>query len=157
MESLTLEPSPDVAPAAISSVFRWMGSKRRVAPQVAALLQGSKAGPSTYYEPFLGGGSLFFALGPPRSVLSDINTDLINAWQVLQAKPTELHAAISALPPPEESYYRIRAQASDGLEPFSRAVRFLYLNRYCFNGLYRTNRRAEFNVPMGTATGGMPP
>jgi DNA adenine methylase len=107
---------------------------------------------NTYFEPFLGSGAVFFLLEPQRAYLSDINPDLIELYRVIRSQPkifAELllthHKKHS-----KEYYYKIRNSIpSNKLE---RAARFLYLNRTCWNGLYRVNLKGAFNVPIGTKT-----
>jgi DNA adenine methylase len=101
----------------------------------------------TYYEPFLGGGSIFFALAPPRAVLADINRDLINTYQMVKQHPVALVRRLRALPVTSSFYYQLREE--DATAAISRAVRFLYLNRTCFGGIYRENANGLFNVPYG--------
>jgi DNA adenine methylase len=125
--------------------LRWAGGKRWLARRIAPLVKLRLSG--VYREPFLGGGSMFFATEPPRAVLSDLNSELISAWVQVRDNPYKLLALIRALPIDGETYYKVRAErvGSD----IDRASRFIYLNRCCYGGLYRTNRRGEFNVPFG--------
>lgn len=109
-----------------------------------------------YVEPFAGSGSLFFRLNPPVAVLGDINSDLMNFYAEVVQRPEELHATASAFAGDGGDYYEVRAQMPIELDSLQRAARFLYLNRYCFNGVYRTNRQGHFNVPKGSHTGGLP-
>jgi DNA adenine methylase len=109
-----------------------------------------------YFEPFLGSGCLFLALRPKHSVLGDINRHLIQAYNYLRLHPVKLFRAVHAMPATASCYYELRSLDPEQLDPLSRAARFVYLNRYCFNGIYRTNRRGQFNVPRGTDTGGVP-
>lgn len=139
----------------VTSVLRWMGSKRRSASEIVAQFPDPDH-VRTYYEPFLGGGSVFFAYGPSRSVLSDLNSELINAWRHVRDQPERVHAEVTRLLPEAATYYEIRAQAPAELPVLDQAVRFVYLNRYCFNGIYRTNRSEQFNVPFGSNTGSLP-
>jgi DNA adenine methylase len=90
---------------------------------------------------------MFFATKPSEAVLSDLNSELISAWVQLRDNPQELLVLIRALPINAETYYKVRAKRR-GSE-IERAARFIYLNRCCYGGLYRTNRRGEFNVPFG--------
>jgi DNA adenine methylase len=145
-----LAPSTGLEPAPI---LRWMGSKRRSADEIANCI-GAVAG--RFYEPFAGGAAVLAALQPHASSVSDVNSDLIGAYTVLRRCPDELHAAITAMEVNEPSYYRHRLAFHSLSAPFERAVYFIYLNRNCFNGIYRTNRSNEFNVPYGRATGALP-
>ncbi|MBK8459153.1 MAG: DNA adenine methylase [Micropruina sp.] len=107
-----------------------------------------------YFEPFAGSAALFFACEPEGATLGDTNADLINFLDQLKSDPTLLHCSIAEMPIGKEHYYLIRA--SRPADALARAARFAYLNRFCFNGLYRTNRSGEFNVPAGKNTGRMP-
>lgn len=135
------------------SLVRWTGSKNYIAP---ILLANAPERFHTYYEPFAGSASLFFALKPMSAVIADINEDLILFYRELQAKPNKLYSILSKLPIDESTYYGIRAIDPINLDPLTRAVRFIYLNRLCFNGVYRTNQNGLFNVPMGKRTGMIP-
>jgi DNA adenine methylase len=103
-----------------------------------------------YLEPFLGGGAVFFHLGAQRAILSDTNAELVNAYQYLKDHARRIEAGLARLQEKHDGvlYYRIRAARPT--HPFERAVRFIYLNRTCFNGIYRVNREGGFNVPMGS-------
>ena len=108
-----------------------------------------------YVEPFAGSACLFFHISPAKAVLADINGELINTYRQLKAKPRKLSAAIANFPDRSpEAYYRVRALKPENLNCIERAARFIYLNRLCFNGLYRTNTKGEFNVPYGGGRAG---
>jgi len=132
-------------PSQVASFLRWAGSKRQQVPFLRTLL------PSTvrrYVEPFAGSASLFFVLDPPQAVLGDLNAELIATFRAVALKPQRVHDHLAALPCGRDSYYEVR----DKWKPhgqYSRAARFIYLNRFCFNGLYRTNGSGAFNVPYG--------
>lgn len=134
-------------------ILRWAGSKRGLVPQLRALMPTSFG---TYIEPFAGSACLFFAVRPRHAVLGDFNSDLIEMYSILRSHPRRLHRRLSEMEVSAESYYRVRSVAPSTLTPFERAARFLYLNRNCFNGVYRTNRRNEFNVPFGSRTPRLP-
>lgn len=130
--------------------LKWAGGKRWLTEQSQGGV--SSLGPirGTYYEVFLGSGAMFFHLAPKKAVLNDINSELINTYKVIKSFPDEVacllkryHAQHS-----KEFYYKTRARRpADSVQA---AVRFLYLNRTCWNGLYRVNLKGEFNVPIGT-------
>lgn len=129
--------------------LKWAGGKRWLFDNsfVAALPPFER-----YIEPFLGGGAAFFALNPKRAVLSDVNKELIELYEVIRDFPVEVQTALErhhALHS-RDYYYAMRAAKPD--LKFERAIRTLYLNRSCWNGLYRLNQRGEFNVPIGTKT-----
>ena len=100
-----------------------------------------------YYEPFLGGGSLFFELLPERGVLSDANERLVEAYQSLRDEPREVIAALQQWRNDEITYYRVRRR--NYRNRAIRSAQLIYLNRTCWNGLYRVNLSGRFNVPYG--------
>src|SRR5579883_2646132 len=125
--------------------LKWAGGKGQLIQQYIAHFPAQF---STYYEPFLGGG-VFFHLLPPRSRLMDINPELVNVYCCVR---DQVEALIDCLKVHRDRhcadyYYQIRAQA-DG-SPIERAARLIYLNKTCFNGLYRENSKGQFNVPIG--------
>ena len=126
------------------SFLRWAGGKRWLSKTLAPIIIDFLAD-GTYYEPFLGSGAMFFAVQPRRATLSDNNKQLINAFLQVSCKPDDLQRILAALRSTKKEYYRIRsAVPKTALE---QAARFIYLNRNCWGGLYRENRRGEFNVP----------
>ena len=135
--------------------LRWAGSKRKILP---TLVEYWRSDYQRYIEPFVGCAALFFRLQPIVAVLGDINTELIEVYEIVRENPDTFHEALAALPTGEKQYYRIRREVPESLSKFCRAVRFVYLNRHCFNGIYRTNSNGRFNVPYGGAKpGGIPP
>ncbi len=124
--------------------LRWAGSKRWLLPELAELLPASYG---TYYEPFLGSGALFFLLAPTRARLSDACADLIDTFQAVRDSAPSVNRYLRKMNLCEEDYYRVRGDRSTGA--FKRAAEFIYLNRGCFNGLYRVNASGNFNVPYG--------
>lgn len=131
--------------------LRWAGSKR---PIVKELAEFAPKAYSKYIEPFLGSGSLYFHLKPFEAVLGDINVDLINAYSSLRQNPGAVVECLDKWCPEGGDYYLLRKQLTK--TTIEAAARFIYLNRFCYNGIYRTNGRGEFNVPKGTRTGRMP-
>lgn len=109
-----------------------------------------------YIEPFCGSMSLFLKVLPGSSVVGDINEELINFYNQIKFYPAEISAEVSKLDRTKEEYYRQRAMDCNLLTPFFRAVRFFYLNRHCFNGVYRTNSKGQFNVPFGSKLSEVP-
>lgn len=138
-------------------VLKWAGGKRRLLEQYAAYFPSHF---QAYHEPFFGGGAVFFwlklmgRLTGKTCRLNDINPELINFYQVLQSHPEQLFEQLQAHQHQhcEEHYYRVRKLQPGELDSVERAARLVYLNRTCFNGLYRENSRGEFNVPMGRYT-----
>jgi DNA adenine methylase len=124
--------------------LRWAGSKQALIPQILPLLPANFG---RYYEPFLGSGALFFALRPKLATLSDYSSELIGAWRAVRDHHPKLEAYLAPLKPSKDFYYRLRANRSS--DEATRAAEFLYLNKTCWNGLYRVNGKGEFNVPYG--------
>lgn len=135
--------------------LRWAGSKSKLLPIVRQLWPNFEG---KYIEAFAGSAAFFFNLAPRKSVLNDSNADLIHSYQILRDSPKALFFALNQLDVSPTTYYRFRSELPMISDPFERAIRFFYLNRYSFNGIYRTNTRGEFNVPFGGGrTGGFPP
>lgn len=124
--------------------LKWAGSKRRFLADLIAHLPASF---STYYEPFLGGGALFFLLQPPRAVLGDMAGPLVETYTAIRDNPSAVLRYLSWLVPDREVFYLIRERRTNG--QFKRAAEFIYLNKTCWNGLYRVNMQGKFNVPYG--------
>src|SRR5207247_10489561 len=124
--------------------LRWPGGKRWLVPIIMPIVESLR--PTAYFEPFLGGGAVFFSLKCRPAVLSDINEDLINAYIQVRERPVEIVSRLRALPVSERDYDRLRTASPR--DPLDRAVRFLYLNRTAFSGLYRVNRLGVFTVPV---------
>lgn len=134
--------------------LRWAGSKRRLLSKLSAYWTSDAA---RYIEPFAGSAALFFALRPKRALLSDVNSELIEVFTLVRDDPRGVHRRLVQLPQGRESYYSLRAIRPQQLKPIDRAARFIFLNRFCFNGLYRTNMGGAFNVPYApTGTGSLP-
>ena len=134
--------------------LRWAGSKKRLIPKISPYWG---EGFTRYVEPFMGSATLFFAINPPKAVLSDINPDLVEAFCAIRDHPRAVYNRLTNLPLGETAYYRIRKEDSSRLSPLDRVARFIYLNRFCFNGLYRTNMKGNFNVPYASSkTGRLP-
>lgn len=125
--------------------LKWPGGKRWAALEISALVRTRLLG--RYYEPFLGGGAVFFSLCPERATLSDVNGELIELYDTVRARPNEIIAQLKAMRVSQAEYYRIRMSKPRGR--IQRAARFLYLNRTAFAGLYRLNSDGVFNVPFG--------
>ncbi len=135
--------------------LKWAGGKTQLLSQLARLYP-SKI--ERYFEPFVGSGAVFFDIQKrfrPRYVmLSDTNSELINCYEVVRDEIEELiqnllrHREGHHAQQPEY-YYGIRDLSTDTLSPVERAARFIYLNKTCYNGLYRVNARGQFNVPIG--------
>jgi DNA adenine methylase len=128
-------------------LLKWAGGKRRL---LADILPEVPSRFERYFEPFLGGAALFFALLPDRAYLSDNNDELIHAYVQVRDHPECVIRELRKLKNTEEDYYRVRSSAPQS--DTARAARLIYLTSLAFNGLYRVNLRGEFNVPYGCKT-----
>lgn len=128
----------------IKPFLRWAGGKQWLARRLLGTIPNHDY---TYYEPFLGGGSLFFASLPKKAILGDINERLVETYRVLRDHPIGLMIILYQWKNDKETYYRVRA--SNYEDNLWRAAQFIYLNKTCWNGLYRVNRNGQFNVPFG--------
>ena len=128
-------------------VLRWAGSKLKLIPLLEEYWRPEF---KTYIEPFAGSACLFFHLAPSRAILGDNNTELVEMYEVIRNDPSRLARRLAHIPRTSEAYYRWRAVRSQTLDAEGRALRFLFLNRHCFNGIFRTNGEGTFNVPFGT-------
>lgn len=129
--------------------LKWAGGKGQLLAQMTRYFPEDLG---RYHEPFLGGGAVFFYLSPREAILSDSNPELIHAYRMVRNNlgvlmtSLDVHKARAA----EKSYfYDVRMMCPDNLSPASRAARMIFLNKTCFNGLYRVNSKGRFNVPFG--------
>lgn len=127
--------------------LKWAGGKRWLSSYAAHLAPRSY---NTYVEPFLGGGAMFGAIAPEVAVLSDVNRELINCYKVIKDEPSRLFSSLSEFQKSHSKDFYYEVRDANSKDDFDRALRFIYLNRSCFNGLYRVNREGKFNVPKGT-------
>jgi DNA adenine methylase len=130
--------------------LRWAGSKRK---QLARLAQFWAPSHQRYVEPFAGSACLFFELAPQKAVLGDNNCSLMEVYRLVRDEPDRLYNRLCRIRRDPETYYRWRKKQPDHLDVETRVLRFVYLNRNCFNGIYRLNEKGEFNVPLGTRPG----
>ncbi len=127
--------------------LRWAGSKRSLLKQISPAIPQNI---NKYIEPFAGSASLFFKISPQKAVLGDLNRELVETYWAIVEDHVEVWQKLSQLPLGKDAYYEIRAKDQSQLSETERAARFIYLNRFCFNGLYRTNKSGQFNVPYGS-------
>lgn len=131
---------------AAKPVLKWAGGKRQLLPRLLEIVPPIEG---NYIEPMIGGGALFFALTPERGIIADRNPELVNFYRVLASEPNSLVREVSGFPVTEDFFYELRSLPYGTFAPVQAAARTLFLNKTCFNGLYRVNRRGEFNVPWG--------
>lgn len=130
--------------------LKWVGGKRQLLP---TLRKYTPRHIRTYYEPFVGAGAMLLELRPQHAVVNDLNSELINCYQVIQHQCTALIELLKTYENTKENFYDIRAldrqDTYHQLSPLEKAARTIYLNKTCFNGLYRVNRKGQFNAPYG--------
>lgn len=134
----------------IMPFLKWVGGKRQLIPEILKHVPQSF---STYYEPFVGGGAVLFRLQPAKAVINDYNAELINVYKVIRNHPEALLSDLSKHKNEAEYYYYIRgldrSREYKQLSKIERASRIIYLNKTCYNGLFRVNSMGEFNTPFG--------
>lgn len=126
--------------------LKWAGGKGRLLEQFAPLLPKKYA---RYFEPFLGGGALFFGLRPKKARLSDVNAELVDCYTAVRDDVDSLIAELKRHRYEKDHFYRVRALDPRSLSLPARAARTIFLNKTAFNGLYRVNSSGQFNVPFG--------
>jgi DNA adenine methylase len=127
-------------------VLKWAGGK---AQMLDVIVPNVPTQYNKYIEPFIGGGALFFELAPKNAIISDSNPELINMYQVIADHAEQLIDRLEVMENNEDFYYMVRSTNPDTLSNIDKAARTIFLNRTCFNGLYRVNKKGEFNVPYG--------
>ena len=136
----------------ISPFLKWVGGKRQIMPSIVSLLPENME-EYRYVEPFVGGGAVLFHLHPKSAIINDFNAELINVYEVIKNNLDELVADLKKHQNESGYFYEIRGwDRSDEIKRLTnvqRASRIIYLNKTCFNGLYRVNSAGEFNVPFG--------
>ena len=134
---------------------KWAGGKRQLLPVIIKNLPEDF---NSLYEPFVGGGALFMSLGKEKTIIGDLSEELITAYNEIQRDPVKIMESLDEIEinhknSPEKYYYNVRQLDKEpGLSNLSKietASRFIYLNKACFNGLYRVNSKGYFNVPFG--------
>ena len=135
--------------------LKWAGGKRQLLPEIVKYVP-KLTSKNTYYEPFIGGGALLFELQRPKAVINDSNKELINCYKVIKDSLDELMEELSKdkYSNSETSYYEMRdldrsTKKYASLSEVEKAARIIYLNKTCYNGLFRVNSKGQFNVPFG--------
>ena len=134
----------------IAPFLKWVGGKRQLMPAIKELIPKNY---SNYYEPFIGGGAVLFNLQPKKAVINDFNKELINVYKTIKKNPKELISDLKTHKNESDYFYDLRAldreENFENLSNIKRASRVIYLNKTCYNGLYRVNNSGEFNSPFG--------
>lgn len=134
-------------------ILKWAGGKTKLLPEILMRLPEKIV---TYYEPFLGGGAVFFELANRKlfetAIIGDTNAELVNLYSIVRGNVDGLISKLAEHAPhakDEDYYYSLRAQQHQDMSNVERAARMIYLNKTCYNGLYRENKKGQFNVPCG--------
>ena len=135
----------------VAPVLKWVGGKRQLLPEIRSLLPKQI---KSYCEPFVGGGAVLFDLQPKNAIINDINSDLILVYSVIKKDVEGLIKELEKYPNEEKFYYNLRnidreQEMFNALTDIKKAARVIYLNKTCYNGLYRVNNSGEFNSPFG--------
>lgn len=134
----------------IKPFLKWAGGKTNLVDDIVSFIP-EDYDKGTYWEPFLGSGALFFKLRPSKAVLSDINPYLIHCFEAIQQNPDAVGVYLQKHKKAhcKRHYYKVREQFKRCGLSVAQASRFIYLNKSCFNGLFRVNKNGVFNVPFG--------
>ena len=135
----------------VAPVVKWVGGKRQLLDEITPLLPKRI---TSYCEPFLGGGAVLFSIQPTRAIVNDLNQDLITVYEVIRDDVESLLESLKKHENTAEYFYAIRDMDRDkevyqAMSKVERASRLIYLNKTCFNGLFRVNSSGEFNSPFG--------
>ena len=135
----------------VMPIVKWVGGKRQLLDEINKYIPKKF---NTYYEPFFGGGAVLFHLQPKKAVINDLNMDLITTYRVIKDKPNELIEALKKHKNTSDYFYELRNIDLDSekykkLTDVEKAARLIYLNKTCFNGLFRVNSSGHFNTPFG--------
>ena len=127
-------------------ILKWAGGKTQMLDVLIPLMPNQYC---NYIEPFFGGGALFFAIQPQQAIISDTNPELINLYRVVSSQVEQLILELDKYYNDQDFFYEIRALKFENLDNVQAAARTIFLNKTCFNGLYRVNKKGEFNTPFG--------
>jgi len=130
--------------------LKWAGGKSQLLPKLIKYIPKNY---NKYIEPFIGGGALFFYLNNPNAIISDLNNELIITYQLVRDNIEKVISILETYKNDEIFYYKIRNIEPKNLKKEERAARLIYLNKTCFNGLYRVNKKGKFNVPYNKSNG----
>lgn len=148
---LTIE-EPWLLPEQVSikPFLKWAGGKTQLIPE---LLKYIPKNFNKYIEPFIGGGAFFFHINPNEAVIADLNYELIVTYKTIKNSVEDVISLLKTYKNEEVFFYEMRAKEPEKLSDIERTARLLYLNKTCFNGLYRVNKKGQFNVPYGKRSG----
>src|SRR5690554_4592095 len=127
--------------------LKWAGGKTQLLTHLSKYIPFRY---NKYIEPFIGGGAMYFSINADESIISDSNEELIITYKEIKTNVDEVIKHLRTFKPSKDYYYKIRNLVPTSLEPSYRAARLIYLNKTCFNGLYRVNKKGVFNVPYGS-------
>lgn len=127
------------------SLLRWAGSKRQLLGTLQEYWDAANA--TRYVEPFAGSAALFFEIAPKQALLGDVNKELIGFYRGIKKSTSLVYELATSMKVDASTYYDTRQKYSQENDPIRRSAYFFYLNRFCFNGIYRTNAAGQFNVP----------
>lgn len=144
------KPTSFSVPKSQKPFLKWAGGKTQM---ISDLVKYKPTNFKKYIEPFIGGGALYFSLNHPKSIISDLNEELVITYKQVKENINEVLAVLNTYQNSEDFYYKIRSLSPCTLSEVERAARLIYLNKTCFNGLYRVNKKGEFNVPYGKRNG----
>ncbi|WP_018109783.1 Dam family site-specific DNA-(adenine-N6)-methyltransferase [Bacteroides propionicifaciens] len=130
----------------IKPILKWAGGKTQLIDELESFFPNKI---NKYIEPFIGGGALFFHTLPENAIISDINPELINLYNTIKDVPNQVIEILKSFKNEEDFYYEMRSKVYDNLSNTEKAARTLYLNKTCYNGLYRVNKKGNFNTPFG--------
>jgi DNA adenine methylase len=135
--------------AEVTTFLRYPGGKQRMLSFLSRHLPTTDKIEGRLIEPFVGGGAIYFFTQPRRALLSDLNSELIDLYRALQENPTRVWTIYRTYPNTKKAYKEIREANVHHLTSLQRAARLLYLNRTCFKGMWRHNRKGKFNIGYG--------
>ncbi len=139
----------------METVLKWAGGKKQLLNEIHQFIKPELLVDHTYYEPFVGGGSVFLSLEPYNAVINDLNQELINVYLQIRDNPSQLLILLEEYQKKhsKDFYYTVRnierTSEYTSYTEVQKAARFIYLNKTCYNGLYRVNTKGQFNVPIG--------
>lgn len=134
----------------IKPFLKWAGGKTQLLSELIKYIPNEY---NKYIEPFIGGGAFYFRLNPSKAVIADLNYELVLAYKTIKQSVEAVISLLKTFKNEEDFYYEMRASNPEKLSNIERTARLLFLNKTCFNGLYRVNKKGQFNVPYGKRPG----